>query len=171
MQSTVICVIWGELRRENLRSRDKSIALEEQGHYHYCCQRDDSEESHECQKRISNGTSLELSDPRQRVPTPKMLRSYLLFSMRQYSTPRNRLAQYARAFIPRRADKSIHWSDFSKAVGINLITLYLCLYTHSPHATLVPRILQAQDYVSSSRVCPVQCTWTHVCCILGHTLN
>ena len=35
---------------------------------------------------------------------------------------------------------------------------YLCLYTHSPHATLVPRILQAQDYVSSSRVCPVQCT-------------
>ena len=29
---------------------------------------------------------------------------------------------------------------------------YLCLYTHSPHATLVPRILQAQDYVSSSRV-------------------
>ena len=35
---------------------------------------------------------------------------------------------------------------------------YLCLCTHSPHATLVPRILQAQDYVSSSRVCPVQCT-------------
>ena len=28
---------------------------------------------------------------------------------------------------------------------------YLCLYTHSPPATLVPRILQAQDYVSSSQ--------------------
>ena len=35
---------------------------------------------------------------------------------------------------------------------------YLCLYTHSPHVTLVPRILRAQDYVSRTRVCPVQCT-------------
>ena len=32
--------------------------------------------------------------------------------------------------------------------------IYACI----PIATLVPRILQAQDYVSRTRVCPVQCT-------------
>ena len=61
--------------------------------------------------------------------------------------------------VPRALDTSFspHASFFLR-LELAILLWYLCLYTHSPHATLVPRIPQVQDYVSSSRVCPVQCT-------------